>query len=50
MLKENLTPTIIKEKVSQFLKNNGTIYTEEEKKIILDNCLSVQSLHIRKTL
>ena len=39
MLKENLTPTIIKEKVSQFLKNNGTIYTEEEKKIILDNCL-----------
>ena len=30
MLKENLTPTIIKEKVSQFLKNNGTIYTEEK--------------------
>ena len=29
MLKENLTPTIIKEKVSQFLKNNGTIYTED---------------------
>lgn len=39
MLKENLTPTIIKEKVSQFLEENATSYTETEKKTILNNCL-----------